>query len=288
LELVDLIRSQPRWLDFGGIGPKLHFGHANGFPPETYRVLVRKLQASYSVISMLARPLWSEDLPSTLSDWSQLAGDLRQEIDALDLRGLVTVSHSLGAVVTLLAAAQDPGLFSAIVAIDPLVLTGVRAHMWGLTKKIGRAGRLGLVKGALRRRETWPDRATARRAYSIKQAFCGWQEEVFDDYVNAGLVETPEGEFKLRYPRQWEARIFETSPHDLWPQLRRVETPVLFIQGEHSDTFVDAARRRVCREMPDARVVVVADTSHFVPMEKPQEVARLSLEFLAAVREGSL
>jgi pimeloyl-ACP methyl ester carboxylesterase len=278
--------SDPRWLDWGGSGPKLHFAHANGFPPETYRVLVGELQQGFHVVSMLARPLWSEVAPTTLSNWSELAADLAAEIDARGLRGVATVGHSLGAVCSLLAAAEDPGLFSAIVAIDPLLLTGAKGRMWGVAKKLGQAGRLGLVRGALRRREVWPSREVARRAYSVKGGFRAWQAEVFDDYVNAGLVETADGEFKLRYPRKWEARIFEISPHDVWPQLRRVETPVLFVQGEHSDTFVNAARKRVSREMSNARVAVVADTTHFVPMEKPQEVARLVKDFLTEVQGG--
>jgi pimeloyl-ACP methyl ester carboxylesterase len=280
------VDENPRWLDLGGDGPQLHFAHANGFPPETYRVLVGELQQTYHVESMLARPLWSCSDPVTLNDWSELAADLSGEINRRGLRGVATVGHSLGAVCSLIAAAKDPNLFSAIVAIDPLVLTGTKGRMWGVAKKLGQAGQIGLVKGALRRREIWPDRATARRAYSLKGGFRVWQDEIFDDYVSAGLVATPDGEFKLRYPRQWEARIFEIAPHDLWSQLRRVEIPVLFIQGEQSDTFVDAARKRVVREMPNAKVAVVAEATHFVPMEKPNEVARLAMEFLADVQGG--
>lgn len=40
------------------------------------------------------------------------------------------------------------------------------------------------------------------------------------------------------------------------------------------------------RELPNARAVDLAGTSHFLPMEKPDEIARLIIEFAARVREG--
>lgn len=277
-----------RWLDWGGYGPELHFAHANGFPPGTYRKLVSILLDEYHVLSMSARPLWKPEPLVAIDDWTELADDMRRGLEEQGLYGVPAVGHSLGAVCSLLASAEDPGLFSAIVAIDPLVLTGAKAKVWAGAKKIGQANKLGLVRGALRRRENWPDRDTARRAYSLKGAFRAWDPEVFDDYVEAGFNEEDDGSLNLRYPREWEARIFEVSPHDLWPKLRQVKIPVLFIQGDESDTFVNAARRRVVREMQKARVAVVPATTHFVPMEKPIEVARLIRAFLNESQGGGV
>ena len=103
----------------------LHFAHANGFPPGTYRKLLEELTESHHVVSMSARPLWPDSKPQDLRDWSDFAEDLRSEFDRRGLRGVIGVGHSLGAVASLLAAAADPGLFSAVIAIDPLILTGV-------------------------------------------------------------------------------------------------------------------------------------------------------------------
>jgi pimeloyl-ACP methyl ester carboxylesterase len=38
------------------------------------------------------------------------------------------------------------------------------------------------------------------------------------------------------------------------------------------------------REVPGSRTVVIADSSHFVPMERPGEVARVIVEFLGSIR----
>ena len=272
--------TDPVWRDWGGSGPTLHFAHANGFPPGTYRKLIDELTNHHHVFSMAARPLWPDSRPQVLRDWSPLAEDLREEIDRRGARGIVAVGHSLGAVISLLAAAADPGLFSAVVAVDPLILTGAHSLYWGAVKAVGLGERFSLVRGARRRRELWADRGEARTTYSSKKVFAGWDPEALDDYLDAGMVDLPEGGVRLRYPREWEARIFAAAPHDLWPHLRKVSVPTLFVQGESSDTFLDAARARVEREVPGSRAVVIADSSHFVPMERPRELARVIEEFL--------
>ena len=260
----------------------LHFAHANGFPPGTYRRLIGELTKRHHVVSMPARPLWPDSRPENLRDWSVFAEDLREEFDRRGVRGIVGVGHSLGAVISLLAAAADPGLFSAVVAVDPLILTGAHSLFWGTVKAVGLGGRISLVRGARRRRELWSDRDQARTTYSSKKVFASWDPEVLDDYLDAGMVDLPQGGVRLRYPREWEARIFSAAPHNLWAQLRKVSVPTLFVQGEHSDTFLDAARARVEREMPASRTVVVAGSSHFLPMERPSELARAIEEFLEA------
>jgi len=142
------------------------------------------------------------------------------------------------------------------------------------------SGRVGIVRGARRRRELWSDRAEVRSSYASKKIFAGWDPDVLDDYVDSGMVDLKQGGVRLRYPKECEARTFSAAPHNLWPELRKVSIPTLFVQGEHSDTFLDAARARVEREVPGSRTTVVPDSSHFVPMERPRELARVIEEFL--------
>ena len=162
---------------------------------------------------------------------------------------------------------------STLVAIDPIVLTGRLSMMWGAMKAVGIGDALPIVRGARRRRDHWPDRETARVGYLEKKMFRWWDPEVFDDYLEHGLAPGPDGGVVLRYPKRWEAQIFRVSPHNLWPILHRMPIPTIFVQGEHTDTFLPSAAARVARELPGARVLVIPDTSHFVPMERPEGMA---------------
>jgi len=268
------------WVDWGGQGPVLHLAHGNGFPPQTYRRLAEGLARRFRVVGMAARPLWGTERPELLTDWWALAHDLRRELAARRLHGLVGVGHSLGGVVSALAAVEDPGLFSALVLVDPVLFTGFRSLLWMGLKRAGVARRLPLVRQTRRRRERWADREAARAGWAKAPRFSRWRPDVLDDYVRAGTVECSGGGVSLRYPREWEARVFEAAPHHVWAHLRRLSVPAVFVRGSLSTTFLPAAAARAAREVPGARVVELPGATHFVPMERPDELAQLILDLV--------
>lgn len=272
------------WIDWGGDGPALHLAHANGFPIGSYRSLVGQLTPSFRVVSMEARPLWSPDDPETLRDWRPMAEDLRAGLRRRGLRGLLGVGHSLGGTLTALAAAADPGLFAALVLIDPVIFTRPRSWLMAAVRRLGLMRRFPLVRHARERRDHWPRRAAVRTAYRGRPTFRSWTSEAFEDYLDAGFVDDPGGGLRLRYPRAWEARIFEVCPADVWRELARIPVPVLFLRGEASDTFLRTAARRGVRQLADARSIEIPASSHFLPFERPAEVAREIVRFAAEVR----
>ena len=278
-----MVVASSGWHDWGGEGPVLHLAHANGFPPEAYRTLIRMLTPRVRVVSVAARPLWDSSDPAVLDDWSQLADDLADTLQDRDLTAVIGVGHSLGAVVTAWAAAAHPGLFSRLVLIDPVLFAGARAVFWRGMKRLRLEGRLPLVQATRRRRERFPDAETARAQWARRSVFSGFDPRCFDDYVNAALTPHPDGGVTLRYPKTWEARIFELSPADPWPRLADLDVPVTVLAGSTSDTFLPAAARKLRRKLPQARVEVVPGASHFVPFERPEEVARRALDGVDAV-----
>lgn len=274
------------WTDIGGEGPRLVLTHANGFPPETYGTITAALTPFFRVATFAHRPLWSTRRPEELTTWHPMADDLAAAVHDRADEPVVAVGHSLGGVLCALAAARKPELFSALVLLDPVVFTGFRALSWGWMKRFGQAHRFPLVKGAVNRRDTWPDRSVVRASWSRKTVFQKWDPRVFEDYLETGVVDGPDGSVVLRYPKEWEARIFQICPHDEWAILRSVSAPTLVVRGETSDTLTRSAARRMAREMPEARVVELEGTSHFLPMENPDEIARLVIDF-AAGRPGT-
>ncbi len=236
-------------------------------------MLLEELCADFRVATVASRPLWPGSDPRGISGWGDLAGDLRRLLVDQGRRDIIGAGHSLGSVLSVLAAAADPRLFRALVLVDPVVFTGTYALFWGAFKYFGLGNRLPLIRGARRRRDRFPSRETALASYREKAVFSSWQAGVLEDYVGAGFVEAGDGSVQLRYPKAWEARIFETTPASVWRELHRVEAPMLIIRGAGSDTFRPEAARRARRELPGATVVELAGSSHFVPMEQPGDVA---------------
>lgn len=275
--------SDPLQLDdWGGTGPVLHLAHANGFPPGTYRKLIERLKTRYHVYTLRSRGLVPGTDPRSLRDWEDMADDLAGALRARGLEGVVGVGHSMGGVATLLASVKNPGLFRAVVALDPVLFTGTRQLAIQALTLLGMRSRVPPASLARRRRETWGSREEAATSYRKKALFRHFDPECFQDYITHGLTEVPGGGFRLTIPTAWEARIFETSPRGVWRKLRAVKVPTLVLRGSDSDTLLPAALARAGRTIPGARTEEAPGT-HLFPLEHPEDCARHILTFLDTV-----
>jgi pimeloyl-ACP methyl ester carboxylesterase len=89
-------------------------------------------------------------------------------------------------------------------------------------------------------------------------------------------------------PRELRERVFTMQrrgyelgePDTGTVDLARVRAPLLYLRGELDWPDLAAAGDQLVRELPDARVVVIDGCAHLPTMERPDEVARLILEFL--------
>lgn len=266
--------------DFGGHGPTIHLAHANGFAPGAYRLLAQALQPGTHPIALPARPLWPESCPSSAPTWHPLADDLIEGLDALGLRGILGVGHSLGGVVTLWAAIRRPDLFRAAVLIDPVILPPTWLWALRLLRGLGLRQRQPFVQGALRRRRSWPSRQACYEHYREKSFFARWSDDALWDYVESGTRLQEGNGVELAYPPEWEAHIFATTPTELWRDVRKLRLPTLVLRGERSNTFRPGAQARMARHLPQARFITISDAGHLLTMERPRETGRAIRAFL--------
>jgi pimeloyl-ACP methyl ester carboxylesterase len=201
-------------------------------------------------------------------------------LDQLGLQHIVGVGHSLGGVLTLWAAVQRSDLFRAIILIEPVILP--RAWLWALriARALGLRERQPLVRGAMRRRRTWPSEQACFDHFRSKPLFGRWSDAVLMDYIRCGTRPGEGNKVELIYPPEWEAHIFATTPTDIWHDVPRLRVPVLAIRGEHSETFLRRAQNRMARRLPQARFVVMPNAGHLVPMEQPTETGAVIQRFL--------
>jgi pimeloyl-ACP methyl ester carboxylesterase len=269
-------------------GPLLHFAHANGYPPAAYTPLFGRLSERTHILAMHARPLWPAAMRNDdsmgdgrLDSWRLLADDLIAFCDEHKLRGAIGAGHSLGGVTTLMAAVQRPDLFDRLVLIDPVLLSRRRSAAWGLVKRLGLAAYFNPLVGPARRRQrSFASREAMFAHYRNKQVFAGLDDRALGAYVDALGRRASGGSVELTYPPEWEARIYETLPHDLWRLVPQVRCPVMVLYGERSDTFRAAAASELKRALPQAVLRCLPGAGHLVPLEKPKETTEGMIEFL--------
>jgi len=265
--------------DSGGHGPGLHFAHANAYPPGSYRQLLEPLAASHRLKCIHWLPLVQPDHHPHFRNWHELIPDLVHFIETEFDPPVLAAGHSMGAVVTMMAASRRPDLFRAVALIDPVLLPLKKTLLLGLTPQRWKA-RLPIVAKALNRPNRWDSREQAFAFHRRARAFARVGDEALWDYIRAGTKETADGGYALAFPREWEARIYATCPW-VWPDLRRCRVPMLAIRGSLSEVVPDAVWERWRQVHPQARFVDIEDAGHLVPLQRPDRVAEAISEFFA-------
>ncbi len=185
----------------------------------------------------------SSDNGDSLS-YVQMSQDMTALLNQLKFNEVVVVGWSDGGIIGLDLAMKHPQL------VNKLVVIGSNYHHDGLSEK----------------------------------AIAELQESKADDEGLAlvrsfyqGLSPTPD---------QWPvflAKILEmwsTQPAYSIEQLNTIEAPTLVMVGERDDIKL-AHTKAMAAAIPRSQLLIIPDASHLVPLEKPEEVNRAILSFLA-------
>jgi pimeloyl-ACP methyl ester carboxylesterase len=258
--------------------PTLVFSHANGFPAGTYQQLFKAWRAAGWRVKAVEQFGHDPAYPVT-SNWPRLRDQLIDFIET-DAGGAAwLVGHSLGGLLSLLAACRRPDLVHGLVLLDSPVFTGWRAHSVRMLKLSGLIPRLSPGKVSRTRRQEWPSRQAALEHFRAKAVFARWAPQVLADYIAAGTRRAG-GKTVLAFDRAVETHIYNTLPHHLGALMRRhpPRCPVGFIAGTRS-TEVRQGGLASSRALAGERFRWIEGT-HLYPMEKPAETAALVLELL--------
>jgi pimeloyl-ACP methyl ester carboxylesterase len=270
------------YIDWGGSGPPAHFSHATGLCAGAYSPLMNLLISRLGIVGLDDRGHGKTAVPADparLQNWDVFADDLALFFESFN-EPVIAMGHSRGATASLLLAVRRPELVRALVLIDPTILPFSWMWWWYLAKKTGAAKRLPIVAIAARRKYIWPDRRSILDSYRSKTVFSGWQDGFLEAYIEAGTEATADGKVRLCCSPAWESRCFAVCPHDVWRYIPRLKQPTLVVYGAKSDTFLPAAAKRFQAKVPAAAMVSLAETGHFVPMERPKETATAIIAFL--------
>lgn len=184
------------------------------------------------------------------------SGDLSSLIDRLGLDKPVLVGHSLGTLVCLAAAADNPGMARGLVllagALRPCLPAAIAEEIRGLVDPIDAASPF----------------------------FTGWQ--------HCEKPEPPDflgkmAEASASMPsRVWNAILDELAEIDLEARAQTLDLPCLIVSGGRDQLFSACDHETLVKVIPGGKHAVLTDCGHNMHWEDPRAVAREVESFLAA------
>ena len=174
-----------------------------------------------------------------------MAQDTIAFLDALSLSRVHLAGWSDGAVVGLLVALRRPDL------VRRLVMIGQNVNPDGLVPEAAEMTKLAHMPDVL--------------------------PPMLRDLYAAVSPDGPD-HWDVVVDKVWQ--MIRTEPDIALTELEKVSAPTLVVVAEH-DMVTEEHARAMQRALPESRLQVVPDATHGLPMEKPDVVARLVVDFLA-------
>jgi pimeloyl-ACP methyl ester carboxylesterase len=249
---------------------RIVFSHGNSFPSGTYSALFEHLRARGFEVSAVDRFGHDPRFPVT-DNWPHLVEQLAEfAAERVRTSGgpVYLVGHSLGGILSVMAAARHPELARGVLMLDSPLLGGWRATTVGAAKRTQVIGAISPARVSRMRRNSWHSTEEAYEHFRKKKAFARWDPQVLRDYVTHGLYDEDDRRV-LAFDRAVESAIYNTMPHHLGSLLRKhpLRCPAAFIGGRASVEMRQAGMG-LTERVTQGRMMML-DGTHLFPMEKP-------------------
>ncbi len=255
---------------------QLHFAHANGFPAGSYNKIFKLLENKYRVAAIEKvghNPAYPLD-----ENWHNIESELIYYLKINFSEPVVGVGHSMGGVITMMAAYHRPELFRAIIIMDPPVMIGMGSLVFYLFKKIKLVDRMPPASLSKRRQREWSSREEAQAYLNDKPLFKRFDPDCLHDYVWSATEASDNG-VQLSYEVEKEVELFRTTPHDLEKFRKPIKVPGVFICGRDSDVTRSGYICKLARRFKMKEIWV--DGGHMFPLENPVKTASLLDEVIS-------
>lgn len=263
-------------LDWGGEGRPIIILHATGFVGRVYKPIALALRAAGRVYTYDQRGHGDSSRPADGDySWTRTVDDLKAFIAARGLEGARGVGHSAGATAIGALAGTHPELISRGVLVEPVVFDDEMPESED-------ARQSSLYERTLKRKRWFESAAAMFRNFENKPPYDTWRREMLREYCEHATRPAPGGGVELKCAPEVEAEYYARSrQYEGLPLILNSSSPLLVMFGGKSDSVGNAISGKIAARLKSGRVVTLADAGHFLPMERPEEVARMAIEFFA-------
>jgi pimeloyl-ACP methyl ester carboxylesterase len=203
--------------------------------------------------------------PAAEPDMASQAGWMLALLDALGLGRVALVAHDVGTAAAQIMVARAPERIRALVLMD-----GVCGGEWALEATASIVA--------------WKDPARLHRVLVRQLRGSGGTERLDEATVREVLAPYAGEEGGAKLVRAARA-LRPEQVIEVEPALRQRRVPALVLWGDHDAYLAPETVGRPLAELLGARLELLP-AGHFVPLERPGDVAAAVVRFLRGVRDG--
>ena len=257
---------------------KIHFIHANGFPPKSYKSLFNSLDDNLDIkyFSLI-------DLKYLkINNWNIFKSDFIKSLDINEKT--IGMGHSIGGNIILRSAINNPKYFSKIVLLDPTLFIPRIILMWKLAIYLKIHDFLHpWVKATLRRKMNYKDIESIYQSYRNKDVFSKINDENLYQYIDALTKKNNKGLIEIIYPKELEYQIYKTgllADNYIWENIKYLKVPALIIRSNSSNAFYKSAAKKVKKLNKNIKIIELDNCTHLFPLEIPDSTSKHIIKFI--------
>ncbi|MBV1915041.1 MAG: alpha/beta hydrolase [Pseudomonadales bacterium] len=261
--------------------PYFHLLQATGFNAQTYRQLLIPLCEHLNVFATDLRGHGLGTIkadPSEFNSWDIYREDFYRMLDHIN-HPVYLMGHSVGSIISIAGAVKRPELVKGLILVEGLIPPTVG----DIPERPYNPIENPLPEAARNRRSLFPSREEAVNSYIGRGAFKTWGRSWIEDYIDGGTRLREDGQVELSCAPAWEARSFETAENDPWEKIEQLSCPTLLMYADKHSTCNPSGVEKYKRLQPDTKAYEVADTTHFLPIERPELVRQEILKMIERV-----
>ena len=252
--------------------PTLLFVHCTGFHGRIWDRIIEALPGCHA-LALEQRGHGRSDKTS-IDHWDVFGQDMSAFVEALALKDIIGVGHSLGAHAMVDAAAAT-GAFERLVLCDPTIAA---PEAYGKRPADLDDGR---PHPTARRRAVFESPAEMATQLRPKGSYSLFDERMFNDYCEYGLVPGEDGQLTLACPPAFEASVYTASRTNagVFESARALDIPVHILRAKEPapdrarfDFSTSPTWPDLVHEFKNAHEDYLPDCTHFIPMHMPERV----------------
>lgn len=241
-----------------GIGDNAHiWDHVVSRLPEGVRIIALDQRGH-------GRSTWAVPPAYSCDDY---VSDLDAVVNALHLKDIVLMGHSMGALHATRYASLRPDKVKGLIHadIEPRPPEWNKKYLYNLYRDLPTC--YNSIEEYVRWMGTNSPHADPDLLYKIASFAMNREED---------------GTFKSQFDREV---LYHFDQYDLWPHLGDIVCPTLVVRGQESRVMSRQAAEAMSRAIPNGRFVEIREAAHPVLTDNPAGFQRAVLDFLIEVSE---